>query len=165
MIRKVSLIGTGAIGASFASRLHEMDSACLSIIVDEARRDRYERNGFVINGKHVDFNFVLPTDKVDPADLILVAVKYHDLDQAIESMKNHVGPNTIILPLLNGISSEEIIGKVYGMDRLLYAICVAIDALRIENQVTYTNIGKIFFGEANNSVYSEKVEAVKAFFE
>jgi len=164
-IENISLVGTGAIGATYAGKLHEMSPNCLKVIVDRKRYERYTDNGFNINGKHYNFNYVLPEEKVQPADLILVAVKYHDLGQAIDAVKHHVGEDTIILPLLNGISSEEIIGRVYGMDKLLYGICVAIDAVRNGNSITYTNSGKIFFGQDNNTVYTEKVEAVRELFE
>ena len=164
-IERISLIGLGAIGATFAGRIHGNNPDCLRVIVDTKRYEKYTSKGFMINGQHYNFNYVLPEDKGNYADLILVSVKYHDLGAAIENMKNHVGPNTIILPLLNGISSEEIIGNAYGMDKLLYGYCVAIDALRSKNEITYTSIGEIVFGEGNNTTYSDKVESVKEFFE
>lgn len=62
-------------------------------------------------------------------------------------MRNHVGENTIIISLMNGITSEEIIGKEYGMDKMLYALCIGIDGNRKENNISFSNIGNITFGE------------------
>ena len=41
-------------------------------------------------------------------------------------MKNFVGEDTIILSLMNGITSEELIGAEYGMEKMLYAVSFAL---------------------------------------
>ena len=160
-IENVYLIGLGGIGWAYASKLYDMQPECIKIIVDEKRYERYRKKGFSINGKSYDFNYVLPEKEMQSADLIIVSVKYHHLDKAIENIKNFVGPNTIILSLLNGISSEEIIGNVYGMDKMIYGMCVGIDAVHEENNVRFSSTGKVNFGEKDNSICSEKVLAVK----
>ena len=106
-----------------------------------------------------------PGEAGKPADLVIVAVKNHHLDAAIRDMHGAVGAGTIILSVMNGIDSEERIGAVYGMDKVLYAVSVGIDALREGNRVTYRNQGRIFFGEARNARLSERVRRVKALFE
>lgn len=163
-MKKVSLIGLGAIGCAYASKLHDFNPEGLSIIADEKRIKRYSE-GLIINGKRYDFNYVLPSESCAYDDLIIISVKFYQLEEAIKAIKNHVGPNTIILSLLNGISSEEIIGKVYGMDKLLYGMCVGIDAVREENTVEFSNSGEINFGEKSNKIYSPKVIAVKELFD
>ncbi|MCL6625275.1 ketopantoate reductase family protein [Alicyclobacillus shizuokensis] len=164
-IHHVSLIGLGAIGASYAAKLHAMDNQCLQIVADAPRIERYRREGVFVNGERYDFNYVTPDMPLDPPDLVLVAVKYDGLDGAIQSLRNHVGPDTIILSLMNGISSEEMLGHAFGMDRVLYGMCVEIDALRIGTSVTYSTFGRVCFGEKTNKVISPKVEAVQSLFE
>lgn len=163
-IEKVSLIGLGAIGAAYAGKFYEKNPECLKIIADQKRMDRMKQ-GVVINDKTYHFHCVLPEEECEPADLLLIAVKFHHLEQAIQDIKNHVGPNTIILSLLNGISSEEIIGKVYGMDKMLYSMCMGIDALRENDKVSYSNLGKVYFGEKHNTSFSPKVKKVKEVFD
>lgn len=164
-IRKVVVIGTGAIGAAYASRIYDMNSECLKVVADKARIERYSRNGFFINDKRYDFNYVEPNQPTEPADLVVIAVKFHNLNQAIKNIKNFVGSNTIIISLLNGISSEELVGKEFGMNRILYAICVGIDAVRNNNKIKFSRLGEIVFGEENNKSYSDKVVVVKNFFD
>ena len=65
---------------------------------------------------------------------------------------------------MNGLDSEEIIGAAYGMDKVLYAISVGIDAVREGNQITYTKPGMHYFGEATNTQVSPRVEAVQDAF-
>lgn len=160
-ISKISLIGLGSIGSTYASKLHDMNPNCLRVITDIERYNRYSAKGFVVNDKSYNFNYVKPEDAVEPADLIIVSVKFHHLEQAIKDIKNHVGPNTIILSLMNGISSEKQIGAVYGMEKLLYGMVLAIDAVREDNNIHYASTAKIYFGEEKNKFYSDKVKAVK----
>lgn len=164
-IKKVSLIGLGGIGATYASKLHDMNPSCLTIIANQERIDRYSAKGVSVNGKTYDFNYITPEEKTEPADFIIVSVKFHQLQQAIKDIKNHVGPNTIILSLLNGISSERLIGDVYGMEKLLYGMVLAIDAERKDTDISYADTAKIYFGEADNTMESGKVKAVKALFD
>jgi len=164
-IKKVSIIGLGAVGCIYASRLHDMDYASVTVIADVDRIERYKRDKYIINGRAYDFNYVSPEEKTEPADLIIVSVKFNNLKQAINEINNHVGEDTIILSLLNGISSEEIIGETYGLDKLLYGICIGIDAVRQGNVVTFSKSGKLVFGERANVIYSPKVQAVKELFD
>ena len=54
-----------------------------------------------------------------PADFVIVAVKYNALPEALNTMKNCVGPDTTIISVMNGISSEQIIGERYGREKVL----------------------------------------------
>jgi 2-dehydropantoate 2-reductase len=164
-IKKVSIIGTGAIGATFASTIHDHIGDNLRIIASGERYDRYQKDGFIINGKSYNFNYVKPEETVEKADLLLIAVKYHHLNQVVKEIENHVGEDTIVLSLLNGINSEEIIGKYYNIEQILYSLVFKVDATRDGNNIKHSLPGTIAFGEEQNEVYSEKVKKVKAFFD
>ncbi|GMA63638.1 ketopantoate reductase family protein [Alicyclobacillus fastidiosus] len=164
-IQNVSLIGLGAIGAAYASRLYDLDPTCIRVIADDERIARYQTRPVVVNGREYEFTYVSPNEETEPADLVVIAVKYDGLAQALVDIRRHVGPNTIILSLLNGISSEEMIAQVYGEENLLYAICVAIDALRTESAVAFSSIGRICFGELRNTTHSRNVQLVKDLFD
>ncbi|HYF84256.1 MAG TPA: ketopantoate reductase family protein [Clostridia bacterium] len=164
-IKNVSIIGLGAIGGSYAAKLCDTDSIDFTVIADSRRIEKYYLNKLTVNRKPYDFNFVQPDNDGDYADLILIAVKYHNLNQAIDSVRKRVGPETIIISLLNGIDSEEIIGEAFGIDKLLYASCVGIDAVRTDNDIRYTTFGKLYFGERLNQLHTERVERVKALFD
>jgi 2-dehydropantoate 2-reductase len=79
-------------------------------------------------------------------------------------MRSFVGPDTIILSLLNGIVSEEIIGREFGMEKMLYSFCVGTDAVRKGMDVHYTNMGKVVMGDKDDPG-SAKLAAVKEFFD
>lgn len=108
---------------------------------------------------------IRPNDAAPPSDLVMVAVKHHHLPKAVADIKRRIGGKTIILSVMNGIDSEEQLGAAYGMEKILYAVAVGIDALREDNRLTYTTQGKLFFGEAKNPVISERVKDVQALFD
>lgn len=164
-IETVSIIGAGALGAVYGSLLYAMDPGCVSFVAGGERAERLHRDGVVVNGKSYHIPIHAPEDRSVPSDLVIVAVKYQHLDRAIADMKNRVGDGTLILSVMNGIESEERIGAVHGMDKVLYCVSVGIDALREQNRVIYTTQGKLFVGEVKNAVLTERVRRVQALFE
>lgn len=163
-IRNVYLSGLGAIGSAFAGRLFDFDPKCLKVLADGERIKRYTRDGVTVNGKAYPFRYLRPEEGGPPADLILIAVKNHHLAQAIQDIRKYVAEDTIILSLLNGIVSEEIIGREYGLEKMLYSFVVGTDAVREGTHTRFSNIGKIVFGERSNSL-TPKVAAVKELFD
>lgn len=165
-IKTVSIIGLGALGTMFADHLSKkLTKDAVRIVADRQRINRYIEEGVYCNGQLCNLNYISKDEITQPSDLIIFAVKYNQLPQAIEDVKNQIGENTIILSALNGISSEEMIGSVYGMDKLLYCVAQGMDAVKIGNRLTYVNMGKLCFGEKKNESWSEKVKAVAEFFD
>ena len=164
-IKNVAVCGAGAIGASYAAMFSDASGFSTVLVAKDQRYDRLKSEGLVINKKKYSIPVVHPDEAVPPADLILVALKNHDLPGAVHDLKNLVGNQTIVMSVMNGLDSEDYLGSVYGMDKLLYAIAVGIDALREGNSVTYTTSGKIVFGEAENSHPSERVLRVQNAFD
>lgn len=142
-MKKVIICGLGAVGLTYACKLKNFCE--LKILADETRIKKYQQNKPKLNGEEIDFAYVMPTESFT-ADLIIIATKDSGLDDAIEYIKNFVGENTIILSLLNGVSSEEKIAKVYGKDKILYSYFIGHSAVRVGNSVTQDGVGKIVFG-------------------
>ncbi|MBI5570379.1 MAG: ketopantoate reductase family protein [Desulfomonile tiedjei] len=164
-INKVAVLGAGAMGAYYASRFFDAPPFSAVLVARDPRYDRLQAEGLVVNGKHYAVPVVHPDEAATPADLIIVAVKSYNLPEAAKDLKNLIGDETTLISVMNGLDSEEYLGSVYGMDKVLYAVAVGIDALREGNSVTYTNPGKTLFGEADNSHTSERVRRVQRAFE
>jgi 2-dehydropantoate 2-reductase len=162
---RISIIGAGAMGAAYASMFYDMNPGCVSILAGGERFLRLSQQGLIVNGQPYSIRLVRPDDKLPPSDLILVAVKHHHLAEAIKDMRNVVGEKTLFLSVMNGIESEEQIGAAYGMEKVLYAAAVGIDAMRKENVVTYSKKGKLYFGEADNSSLTSRVKALRTLFD
>lgn len=163
-IKKVSIIGQGALGILFGHQMRKhMPKEDLRFIADAKRIARYQKESVYCNGERCDFEYVAPDAATEPADLLLFAVKYNALRDAVAAAKNHVGPNTIILSLLNGISSEGIIAETYGMEHILYCVAQGMDAMKEGNALTYHNMGLLSFGSGEQAI-SEKAKTVDRFF-
>jgi 2-dehydropantoate 2-reductase len=164
-INRVAILGAGAMGAFFAARFFDATGFWAAVVARDERHDRLERDGLVVNGKAYGIPVIHPEEAVSPADLIIVALKHHQLLEALPDLGNLVGEDTTVISVMNGLDSEQIIGSVYGMDKVLYAISVGIDALRQGNQIRYTKPGVHYFGEATNVQISPRVRSVQVAFE
>jgi 2-dehydropantoate 2-reductase len=162
-IEKITIIGAGALGATYGSLLFEMDPESVCLIAGGDRYDKLCQEGVSVNGKRYAIAVVRP-EQATPADLVIVAVKHYHLDQAIRQIKGAVGPQTIILSVMNGIDSEERIGAIYGMDKVIYGLTLGIDAVREGNAISYTNQGRILFGERKNTEMTDRVRRVSNLF-
>jgi 2-dehydropantoate 2-reductase len=162
-MNKITIIGAGALGAVYGSLLYEMDPGSICFVAAGERFERLKAGGVIVNGKRYPITVTEP-ELASPADLVIVAVKHHQLDQAIAEMKNAVGPRTTVLSVMNGIDSERRIGAVYGMEKVLYGLALGIDAVRLGNSVTYRNQGRILFGESKNLELTERVMRIRDLF-
>lgn len=162
-IKKVILCGLGAIGTIYADKLEKFDAENFKVLVDEARLERYKKNPIKFNGRQLNFDYILPSEENFKADLIILATKFAGLKDAIKNIKNFVKEDTVILSLLNGVTSEDIIADVYGKDKMLYSYFIGHSSVRCGNSVTHDDVNTIVFGAENN--LSENVVAVKNFFD
>ncbi|MGM9926472.1 MAG: ketopantoate reductase family protein [Bacillus sp. (in: firmicutes)] len=165
-IKKVSIIGLGALGILFGNHLaKKMPNGDVRIIADQERILRYENEKVYCNGEACHFHYVTPEEDCEPADLLIFSVKFNGLEKAIQAVKKHVGKQTIILSLLNGISSERIIGGAFGMEKVLYCVAQGMDAVKVGNALTYDHMGMLCFGDKESGIISQKAKAVATFFE
>jgi 2-dehydropantoate 2-reductase len=163
-INKVVILGAGAMGAFFATRFFDTGECSTAVIAQGKRYEKLKSDGLVVNGKKYGIPVIHPDEDTSPADLVIVALKNHHLPEAVHDLKNLVGDQTTIISVMNGLDSEEYIGSVYGMDKMLYAVSVGIDAVRQENRVNYTNPGKHYFGDAINTHIRQRVRRVQDVF-
>ena len=160
-IEKVLLCGLGAVGLTYAGKLK--DVCCLKVLADKARVEKYTKNPPELNNKKFYPDYITPSESWNP-DLILISTKSSGLDSAIEYIENFVSESTIIISLLNGISSEEKIAQKYGWDKVLYSYFIGHSAVRDKNKVTQDGVGRIVFGSPYTT-NNEKVRVLAKFFE
>lgn len=164
-IRTVSLIGLGAIGAAYGSKLHQYLGDDFTVVANEERISRYQQSGIKVLEETYNFRYETPETDSGPRDLVIFSVKNAELKQAIQEIKHHIGPDTIILSLLNGISSEEEIYEATENAHILHSMCVGIDAVRENQQIRFSSLGKICFGYREDFGTEEDAQAVKTLFD
>ena len=112
-IKNILICGIGAVGSIYANKINEYDNQSLKILVDKNRLESYTKKPKIFNGKPLQLNYILPETKDYKADLIIIATKFDGLNDVINNINNFVKNDTIIISLLNGVTSEEIIAKNY----------------------------------------------------
>lgn len=155
MMKRVALIGLGAMGVLYSDLLsNALGKEDFFIVADEKRICRYQTEGVYCNGQRCDFSYRSKTAAV-PVDLLIVAVKFGGLQAAIEEAKPFVHEHTVIISLLNGISSEAVLKNAFPQAKVLYCIAQGMDAVKVNQQASYANKGVLVLGEADGSKSAE----------
>lgn len=148
-------------GAAYAAMFTDAVGFSVSFVARGERYERLKNKTLTVNSKLYNVSWVHPDKVSEPADLILVALKHHHLDGAVGDIKALVGKNTTILSVMNGLESEETIGAACGMDKLVYAIAVGIDAVREDGRFTYASPGKIIFGPVKDDGSGTRLDRIQ----
>lgn len=138
-IKNVIICGLGALGLTYANKLK--DFCNLKILANSSRISKYKTTPPKFNSKIIDLCYITPEETWN-TDLIIISTKANGLDSAINYIKNFVKENTIIISLINGISSEDIITKAYK-NRVVRSYFIGHSAIRSGLDVTQDGIGKI----------------------
>lgn len=170
-IKHVNIVGMGALGMLFGTPIRENSrQGQPQYVMDAERKARHEKDVYTINGKEVQLHMVTP-DEAQPADLLLVGLKYPGLKSGLETAASCVNDDTIIISLMNGVDSEEIIAEKFGADKVLYSVSQEMDAQRYGSDLKFTQAGRLFIG-IPNTIQGElretlipKLDAVCAFFD
>lgn len=163
-IKNVLICGLGAIGSIYADKIQKFNPDSLRVLVDEERFERYSSNPIIFNGNELHFNYILPNDDNFKADLVIIATKYDGLSDVIKNMKNFIQSDTVILALLNGVTSEKIIAETYGREKFLYSYFIGHSAVRTGRNVIHDDVNTIVYG-SENTADIENVQRVKKYFD
>ena len=168
MLRNIYIIGMGALGVLFGHQINKNlpEGSSLRFIADESRLARYRALPVACNGELCNFEFADSRETGETADLIIFATKATGLAAAMESVRNYVGENTLLLSVLNGISSEEMLAERFGGKNVIPCIARGMDAVKLGDELTYQNMGVLVFGApATEPEKQEKVTVLHEFFQ
>ena len=164
-IRNVALIGAGAIGAYLIWSFEGAAGVTFTVAAAGTRRERLEREGIVINGERRSLRVREP-GQAGPQDLIFIATKYGALDEAIAMLPPLMGPDTLVLSLLNGVDSEDRIARAVGAEHVVHSV-IRIASHRTQAGVRFDPdrvIGLNFGIPDAGAPEQEKLEALSALF-
>jgi 2-dehydropantoate 2-reductase len=162
---RVLVVGAGAIGGYFGGRLLEAGRD-VTFLVRPKRASELARDGLVIKSPSGDVTLQNPptvqADRLDEKfDVVLLSCKAFDLDDAIKSFAPAVGPQTAIIPLLNGMRHIDVLESRFGKNRVLGGQCgiaVTLDEHRhvVQLAPVFQSLG---FGERDGGM-SDRVRAI-----
>src|ERR1700682_3588933 len=161
---RVIVVGAGAIGGYFGGRMLQAGRD-VTFLVRPRRAAELADAGLVIKSPNGDVTLknppALQADKLNEKfDVVLLSCKAFDLDDAIASFAPAVGPQTAIIPLLNGMRHLEVLDQKFGTERVLggqCAIAVMLDEHR--HVVQLTPMQSLSFGERDGKM-TDRVRAI-----
>lgn len=162
-IKKVALLGAGAVGAYMIYGLSEADAE-LGVIAAGGRAERLRREGLTINGRVFRPQVWSPVE-ASGADLLIIAVKYGSLPAACDDIRAATGGHTTVMSLMNGVDSDDIIAGFVGAEHVLPAV-IKVASRRSGNGFEFDpeNTVGVIFGEYNEPFMSGRVCAVEELF-
>src|SRR5580692_4813135 len=149
---RILVVGAGAIGGYFGGRLLQAGRD-VTFLVRPRRQAQLGKTGLVIRSRFGDVTLPAPpTVTADalraPFDLILLSCKSYDLQSAADSFAPAVGPNTAILPFLNGMAHMDFLASRFGASAVLGGQCVISTTLDAEGRILHLNdTHLVSFGE------------------
>ncbi len=147
-IESVAIIGRGAVGMLYGSIAEKnLGSGAVEFVMDDERFARHAGETPLVNGEPLRVR-TLPASEAAPVDLVILATKVTGLGQALDTMETLVGPETRVVSLLNGITSEERVAERFGWERTVLSIAQGMDAVFVGDEMTYSHPGEIRFGAA-----------------
>ena len=158
-IERIAIVGMGALGVLYGDFLtSRLGREHVGFVVNAERRERYERMEISANGRRCDFRLIDANETGDPADLVIFAVKATALAQAMEDAAGQIGPDTVLLSVLNGITSERLLEQRFGSRNVVYCVAQGMDAVKLGGALTYTVMGQLCIGVPS----AEKLPALDA---
>jgi 2-dehydropantoate 2-reductase len=162
---RILVIGAGALGGYFGARLVRAGRD-VTFMVRPARAAQLAKTGLRVSSPHGDFAVPAPAiaaaDIKTPFDLILVGVKSYSLDEAMDQFAQAAGPETAILPLLNGMGHIDRLSARFGAEHVLGGMANISAGLDAEGRVAqFIPNHDLVFGEVAGGL-SARIRALEA---
>lgn len=110
------IIGAGATGGALGARLISSEQD-VTFLVRERRAAQLAADGLRFRAPDVDgmhrVRAVTDLDGADPFDLVIVAVKAPALEAIIPTLAPAIGPQTCVVPLLNGMAHVDLLERAF----------------------------------------------------
>jgi 2-dehydropantoate 2-reductase len=164
---RLLVVGVGALGGYFGGRLRAAGRD-VTFLVRLHRAAQLAKTGLVIrspmgNEELPDPPTVTAENLREQFDLILLSCKSYDLQSAMDSFVKAVGPNTAILPLLNGMKHMDLLNARFGTGAVLGGQCLISATLDPEGRILHLNdMHLLSFGEQDGGK-SARVEKIAPF--
>jgi 2-dehydropantoate 2-reductase len=168
-IVRILVVGAGAVGGYFGGRLAEKGEN-VTFLVRENRKKQLEQHGLIIQSIHGNVKLtpqlLLSGEEAGPFDVILLSTKAYHLDSAIKDMRPYIGKDTMILPLLNGMSHIEKLIESFDEKNVLGGLCFVESTLDQNGTIIQTSpIHDLVYGERNGEKTNRITRLEEAFSE
>ena len=162
---RLLIVGAGATGGYFGGRLAQAGRD-VTFLVRPARAEQLRRDGLTITSPHGDVTLapklLVTGEPTEPFDAIILAVKAYALDAALDDLAPAIGPQTVVMPLLNGMRHLDRLIERFGPGPILGGVCRVATTLNAQGHIVQlTGFQDLVVGEREGSD-SPRVQALAA---
>ena len=163
---KILIVGAGSTGGYFGARLTQAGRD-VTFLVRPARAAALREGGLQVLSPRGNFSVVpklmLASEIDKPFDIVLVTVKAFGLPAAIEDFAAAVGPETMILPVLNGMKHVDDLQARFGPERVVGGVCRVSTTLDAQGRIVHlAPLHELVYGELDGRS-TARIEALHAF--
>jgi len=149
---RIAVVGAGAMGSIYAGLLASAGNEVWAVDTSEEHVGAIRSHGLRITGasgdRTVRIGATTRAEEVGTVDLIVVATKAMDVEEAARAARVLLGPHTIVLPIQNGLGSSDTAAAVLGQERVLLGVAGGFGASVVAPGVVHhEGMELIRFGE------------------
>jgi 2-dehydropantoate 2-reductase len=126
------VLGAGGLGGFFGGKLLK-GGADVTFLVRPGRAAQLQRDGLIVRSHDGEIRAPVTTiqqGQIDGIyDVVLLCCKAYDLDGAISAISPAMGPQSAVMPLLNGIRHYDVLQQQFGAPRVLGGLTIINAAL------------------------------------
>ena len=163
---RVLVVGAGSTGGYFGGRLAQAGRD-VTFLVRPARAERLRANGLQIISPHGDVTLapkLVTAGAIEaPYDAVLLTVKAFALDAALTDLAPAIGPETMILPVLNGMKHVDTLVARFGPNAVAGCVCKVATIVDDQGRIVQLNkLQDLAYGEMNglSSARIDRLDAV-----
>jgi 2-dehydropantoate 2-reductase len=163
---KILVVGAGGVGGFYGAWLLKAGRD-VTFLVRAGRAEQLRERGLEVSGPGGEFTLpnpatVLAADLREHYDLIVLSCKAWDLESSMEDSAPAVGPDTGILPLLNGMAHMDILDKRFGREHVLGGDTNISAVKEPDGRIVHLNrLDRLHFGDRVDP-YGERIERIAA---
>ena len=161
MIKTVGILGAGSVGSSLMYEMYDKDPENVYLLATGARAERLSTKGISVNNRIFFPKVYSDRSQGIHIDLLILAAKTYSMDSVIEDIRSLIDPDTILLPIENGITTTSLLESHFPENRVFYGVVLRTDAHRMSRKVFFTTLGEMQIGYADNR--DPKPEVIEAY--
>jgi len=162
---RIAMIGAGGTGGYFGGLLARVGEQ-VTFLARGAQLEALRTHGLTVQSRlagtfSVSVQATNDPAEIGPVDLVLFCVKVYDTVAASQRLHHLVGPETVVLPVQNGIDAAERLSGAVGMQQLIGGVAYVTSHIVSPGVVAQTaGSGRIELGELTGG-QSERTQRVQ----
>jgi 2-dehydropantoate 2-reductase len=162
---KILILGAGAVGGYWGARLTQA-GIDTTFLLREKRAAKVKAEGLVVKSPKGDA--IVPVKVITkggdggPYDVVVLACKAYDLDSAMDAIAPAIGPDSTIVPMLNGHAHFAALDKKFGAEKVAGGLARISGMLGPNGEILHSGANGVSFGERDGKPARASLVALDA---